>query len=407
MAQIPVPLQRFDRRTRGVTPGGREATLGSFAENQRVMPSPFYTLLGATAALALLAGCSSASTATGSLNLPQTRGGSVRDAQSAGGPNARPFSNSRSGIGHPPALRLAPIAPLARVGNCPRAPVAFISDAVNNAVYESNASNAICATFSGPFSYPQGLSVDHHGNVYVANTGAGDIVEFSPTTGQTVNTFSDPGELPSDVAVDGSGNVAVANIGPTSSGTGNVVFYAAGSTSPTGTASSSNFTSPRFCAFDKQGDLDLDDYESKIGVTNVGVVFRGSIHNMTAAIRPLSGASITFPGGVEVLNTSGTYGTLAILDQGSGHGGTIDTYASLVYPNLGPATPTALMNSSDPIGFAFFSGGQSGCRCRRGTRRRAPVPVSVRPRPWRLCRFQLIARRRWDRPDRTVLAPLV
>jgi DNA-binding beta-propeller fold protein YncE len=60
------------------------------------------------------------------------------------------------------------------------------------------------------FSDPQGVAADAAGNIYVANTGADDVLVFSPT-GTLLTTitggFNDPGQ----VAVDPSGNIYVSD----------------------------------------------------------------------------------------------------------------------------------------------------------------------------------------------------
>ncbi len=68
----------------------------------------------------------------------------------------------------------------------------------------------------GRFNGPQGIAVDLHGDVYVADTGNNRIQEFSPT-GRFMRPIgregTGPGELikPSGVAVDRQGNVYVAD----------------------------------------------------------------------------------------------------------------------------------------------------------------------------------------------------
>jgi hypothetical protein len=153
-----------------------------------------------------------------------------------------------------------------KAGSCPSAPVGFISDYEENEIFELDTAGTVCATLTG-YSNPQGLSTDSAGNLWVANTGASDILEVNPSTGAVTATYQDPGEFPVDVCVaNSSGNFAATNILTTSDTPGNVVLYTSGSFSgPTGTASAFNYTSPRFCAYDKpQNAFAFDDYESSI-----------------------------------------------------------------------------------------------------------------------------------------------
>ncbi len=236
----------------------------------------------------------------------------------------------------------------------PSGGAAFVSDYNNNAVYVLNASGTVTATLTG-FTNPEGLATDSAGDLYVANTGAQNVVELAPPyTGPPLATFNDSGEYPGDVAVDANGNLAVTNLETTAGAAGNIVFYRAGSTSPTGSASSPTFTSPRFCAFDKYGDLALDDNDQfNTGAVNIGGVV-GGINGNGTIVTLTTNNSITFPGGVQVSSS----GQLAVLDQiGDGSGPAIYTYNAPTTLNLGsPASTTLLANDDDPAGFAFLPG---------------------------------------------------
>ncbi len=242
-----------------------------------------------------------------------------------------------------------PISAYGRAGTCPSAPVAFVSDEWNNVVYELDTTGDVCATLTG-FNGPTGISVDARGNLYVANGAGRNSVEVQSSTGALVDTFNDPNIYgrPMDIAVDGKGDLAVTD------GVG-VVFYGSGSTSPTGMASNPS-VSPRFCAFDRKGNLIFDDDPEQPDAPVVGIVFRGNLNNMQAVMHPLNG-DIFSPGGVQVLNTAGPYGTLAIMANTRGQSASIYTYKSLSYPNLGPPTITPLAGSGYAFGFSFSSSG--------------------------------------------------
>ncbi len=230
---------------------------------------------GASAAIMLCAGCSSATTAApGSAGAPTDNGATT---QSVG---LRAAATSVSVL---PARLQKLVRPghflgrgFGHAGTCPSAPVAFVSDGNNNVVYEIDGSGSVCATLTG-FNGPQGLSTDKSGDLYVANTDASDIVEIAPPyTGSPVNVYADPNGFPSDVAVDGDGNLAVPNIESTSGGPGDIVFYTPGSPNPTRTVSGSTYTSPRFCAFDSRGDLLIDDIDLfNTGQVNLGAILPG------------------------------------------------------------------------------------------------------------------------------------
>jgi len=60
------------------------------------------------------------------------------------------------------------------------------------------------------FNDPQGVAADAAGNIYVANTGADDVLVFSPT-GTLLTTITNGFNLPGEIAVDSSGNIYVSD----------------------------------------------------------------------------------------------------------------------------------------------------------------------------------------------------
>ncbi|HEY2474648.1 MAG TPA: hypothetical protein VGI19_07570 [Candidatus Cybelea sp.] len=229
---------------------------------------------------------------------------------------------------------------------------AFISDYYNSVVYVLNERAAVTATLTG-FMHPGSMATDKNGNLYVVNHGASnEILELAPPYTSVTKTYSDPDGFALDVAVDGSGDVAVTNRDGTQHyGIGNVIFYSAGSTTPTGMASSTGFPKPYFGAFDKRGTFFFDDRVG--GGTNIGAVRHGEIKNMNAPIVPLTMANpIVFPGSVHV----STAGDLAIGDPMSAGGPVIYTYAMPTDGNLGsPISTTPLPGSSADFAFASRS----------------------------------------------------
>lgn len=75
-------------------------------------------------------------------------------------------------------------------------------------------------------SDPQGIGVDPNtGNLFIANAGIGNVVEFAPNNATPLATFNDAGQIPVDVAVGNDGNFYVANFSTTSRGPGTVTVY--------------------------------------------------------------------------------------------------------------------------------------------------------------------------------------
>ena len=222
----------------------------------------------------------------------------------------------------------------------------WVTDAGNNEVFECRGEDYCKPTGSlepgsGTWNEPQGIAADAKGNVYVADTGNSRIVELSPN-GAQLAILTDPGEYPAGVGVANDGTVGVTNIcNSASCGTGNIVFYAPGSTTPTSSATGLLYRY-YFGGFDSKGNF-YNDGEDASGNVHVGVVLKGSAYDIDTGI-----TGTAFPGGVEV---SKKKSTLNVLDQTcpclrayslkAGH-------ALLATVPLGDAT--------DPVTFGFTKG---------------------------------------------------
>jgi hypothetical protein len=312
------------------------------------IPTPLRVFTGA-AALATFAACAGAGTGTAVSNLPLAASRSGATAQSIGRQTALRYSVLPPAVQSQLLLRSIDSRPAKiRPAVCPKTPLAFISDFTNNVVYEADNIGQCAGPLQG-FNEPQGMTVDKQGNLWVANTGASNVLEFKHNqyNQPPALTLNDPGYLPADVCVDRQGNVAVTNI-ETDNGVGAIVFYAPGAVNPTGMASNANFPSPRFCAFASNGNLAFDDLDAN-GGTNLGLVYAGNVNNMNAPINTLTITNqIGFPGGVQVP----TWGGLAVLDQ---TGLVIDNYKNPKDLNLGaPISVTTLGGAGDPVQFQLY-----------------------------------------------------
>lgn len=303
--------------------------------------------VGGAAALALLAGCS---------------GGSSMAPASPGSGLGAPVQSVGSSVRH--ALRVPSVLPPGALAlHRSAVPVkgfvdvnavmsggdqVIVSDFSNSAVYVFGGGGKINATLTS-VSSPQGLTTDSKGTLYVANTGASDILVFpKPYTAATV-TLSDPNYFPTDVALDSSGNVGVTNILATSGGAGNVQIYAKGSTTACATVSDPNWFEVYFGAFDKAGNFYIDGRDAN-GATLVGEVTGGC--SATAITTLTTSNVIGFPGGVQVLKN----GNIAIDDQTFG-APVIDTYAPPSGGSFGsPVATTTLTGAMDPVTFAIKAG---------------------------------------------------
>lgn len=157
---------------------------------------------------------------------------------------------------------------------------------------------------------------------YVADFGNQRVVVFTSEC-QTVQILDDSGFYPSDVAVARDGTVAVTNLcgAPSCTGSGNISFYAPGSSTVTRVATGL-MSQYYYGDFDKHGNF----YNDGLSGSNVevGVVPKGSTKDKATGI-----SSIQFPGGIQVAHN----GTLNIADQycpciqiykGKSHVGTVN-----------------------------------------------------------------------------------
>lgn len=76
------------------------------------------------------------------------------------------------------------------------------------------------------FVRPHGECVDNAGEVFIADNGASNIIEYAHGGTSPIAVLSDPGYVPSACSVDPtSGNLAVTNVETPSGGQGTVVIY--------------------------------------------------------------------------------------------------------------------------------------------------------------------------------------
>jgi hypothetical protein len=217
------------------------------------------------------------------------------------------------------------------------AAIYLTDDAANTITVFSNAFK-VTAQLTG-LGNPSGIARDSSGDIYVANSGAQNIVEYTRGLKSVKATLADSGYEPIGVSVDSaSGTVGVANVIADELGPGSVTFYAKGATTPCTTVSDSNWNSVYFDAFDARGDLYIDGV-AKSGETLVGVVSGGCAAKKITTLR---GASLAFPGSIDVLKD----GSILLDDQGTGHGSTVYEYAPPANGKFAKPRATVVLASS-------------------------------------------------------------
>jgi hypothetical protein len=153
----------------------------------------------------------------------------------------------------------------------------YVSDNGTNEVYfYSYPKDVLMGTLTG-FSDPQGLCVDKAGDVFVANHGAADIIEYAHGGTSPIATLNDPGEEPMGCSVDPTtGNLAVTSAQSLPSrGAGNVAIYPGATGTPT-FYSDPNIYNYLYCAYDTKGNLYVDGKTYPSGYDAFGELPSGS-----------------------------------------------------------------------------------------------------------------------------------
>ena len=203
-------------------------------------------LLGACAAVAILAACGG--------------GSQPPSALTPANPIASNATKHRAMVPAPVISNVAPHPNRGKswvakdIAGAPR--LLFISDyGASDVLIFTMPQMVLKGTLTG-FDFPEGECSDSSGNIWIANTGALEIQEYS-RTGTLLGTLSDSYGYPASCAFDKNGNLAVANIENTTAGAGNIVVYANASGSGT-VYTNSAFFEYFFVGYDPNGNLFFD-----------------------------------------------------------------------------------------------------------------------------------------------------
>jgi hypothetical protein len=309
--------------------------------------------VGASATLAMLAGCSA-----GNLSAAFSPGGSGAAGQSAqrqiafnGHSDNSLLPPTIARISHEPVTTASFMDPTA-AGK----PLIFVSDAADGVIdiYPQAGKNKKMVGQITGLTQPQGITTDRKGDLYVANTNSSDVLVYAPPyTGAPKMTISDAHEFPADVAVSSAGVVAITNLcnSPTCRlDTGNVLLYAKGSTKSCATVSDSafNFTRVMFAEFDRKGVLYIDGMNGGYQ-TSFGLVTGGC--NATSITNLGYVYTVGFPGGIQIDKA----GRIAFCDPYRQQVATFDPPVNDAFGN--PVSTTPLTGSISPLGIALLASG--------------------------------------------------
>jgi hypothetical protein len=185
----------------------------------------------------------------------------------------------------PPASLTQPVA---------RGALLYVSDTVSGDVYVfSYPKGKLQQTLTG-FADPAGECVDASGNVFIANTGGSNIIEYAHGGSSPIATLKDNGYFPVGCSVDPTtGDLAVTNFSNTSSAPGNVVIYKKAK-GPKRRYVDRSIYEMLLCGYDSSGNLFVD------GTTqSYGAVVAELKHGGTKLSDITLDRTIYSPGGVQ------------------------------------------------------------------------------------------------------------
>lgn len=203
----------------------------------------------------------------------------------------------------------------------------FVSDAGTNDVYILKLPKlTLLGTLTG-FDDPEGECSDRLGDVWITDSGSGQVFEYSHS-GTLINTLSDSAGTPISCAWDKTtGNLAVLNQTGSGSTAGNVLIY------PDSSGTPAEYSNPNqyyyfFASYDNNGNLFFDGQNSSGYGTMLSELPMGA---SSASTLNVSGGTIYFPG---MVAWSQNY--VSVGDQACDNG----AYSCVYHVSVGGSTAT-------------------------------------------------------------------
>lgn len=312
----------------------------------------------ALAAAALLTGCN----AGGSQNLP-----------AANGAPAMARSNAHPDRGRSWMARGAATGDLL-----------YVADAQTYDVYVySYPKGKLVGTLTG-LNDPTGVCSDKTGDVWVANEGASNLVEYTHGGTSPIATLNDPGQEPRSCSVNlRTGKLAVTNIFTTSFTQGSVAIYAHAQGSPK-IYSDPNLYEANYLGYDDHGNLFVDGFNPSFAFAFAELPARAS------ALKDIAlSQSIGFAGGVQwdgkyvavgdqdtntIYQVAGASGTVVGSTPLTG-GDDVEQFYKLGRKVVGPNA------AAGTVGFWNYPAGGSPTKTITGLTNPVAVAVSKAPAP--------------------------
>jgi|HubBroStandDraft_6_1064221.scaffolds.fasta_scaffold45469_2 hypothetical protein len=220
----------------------------------------------------------------------------------------------------------------------------YVSDPINwdIAVYDYHSRTQVGMLSTG-LDYPEGMCVDKNGNVWVANSGAYNMLEFPHGAKTAIATLDDNSYEPVSCSINPkNGDLAVGNILYFREGLeGNVTIFkgAAGTGTAYGVAAMYSYY---FVGYDGNGNLFFDGTNSQPGTNGQFEYAELPSGSSTPHSLTLAGGSVSFPGNVQWDGKE-----IAVGDQSN----------AVIYQTSGSQIvgQTPLTGSSDVVGY-FIKG---------------------------------------------------
>jgi hypothetical protein len=181
-----------------------------------------------------------------------------------------------------------------------------------NIYHERGTNQSPIGQLTSGLTSPQGIVVDQHHRLWVANTNAFNVVAFKRGATAPFRTLNDPGYYPIGVAVDSNGTVFAANAEGTNGPPGNVTVWAKGSSNPSETLTYSNFQIVLGIGVDASNNVYVS-YIPISGPPSVVVFPAGSQTGQPLAIQDTTISDITFDSSANLVMEDGS-GGLGIWD---------------------------------------------------------------------------------------------
>lgn len=173
--------------------------------------------------------------------------------------NTAPATHAMSGPLSPAAQQRQPAPTLTRPQpfmrkDAPTSAFAYScqTKASDCTVYDQN--GKIIGALTSGIANPEGITVDSKGNLFIANGGASNVLEYARGGITLIKTLADPNQSPREVAVAPSGTVAVSGNGISGSGPAtSVSVYVGGATTPSYFLNDSSAVAGTGITFDRSG----------------------------------------------------------------------------------------------------------------------------------------------------------